>query len=160
MSLKKACSQIRFELGQIEQLLDTYKDLLAECRDREPDLIKMTAVASVLHSFYNGIESIFLSIAKEADGVVPSGVHWHRDLLVWMAQGNEKRTPVISSDLKEMLATYLGFRHFYRHSYSFHLEQAELKRLIEPITAVWDQFKREIQSFLSSLGHECAGDKL
>jgi hypothetical protein len=38
----------------------------------------MTALASVLHSFYNGLENIFLSIARHVDQQVPTGDRWHR----------------------------------------------------------------------------------
>ncbi len=85
MSHEKAASQIRFEMQQIGQLLEFYRGLLEKCRHEEPDLVEVTAVASVLHSFYNGIENIFLSIAKKIDKNVPSGTQWHRDLLVQMA---------------------------------------------------------------------------
>lgn len=148
MSHDKAASQIRFEMQQIDQLLESYRDLLEKCRYEEPDLVEVTAVASVLHSFYNGIENIFLSIAKKIDKNVPSGTQWHRDLLVQMAGSTADRKSVITFGLKEKLAEYLGFRHFYRHSYSFSLEWRELEKLACPIFEVWSQVKEELNSFL------------
>ena len=49
------------------------------------------------------------------------------------------------------LADYLGFRHFYRHSYSFFLEWDELEKLVTPLAEVWDQTKGELELFLVSL---------
>ena len=62
-----------FEIGQIDQLLAVYADLVERVQQRPPDLVEITAIASVLHSFYNGLENIFLSIAKGVDQQVYTG---------------------------------------------------------------------------------------
>lgn len=45
---------MRFEIEQIDQLITVYADLLERVQQRTPDLVEVAAVASVLHSFYNG----------------------------------------------------------------------------------------------------------
>ena len=45
MCYRKAVSQIRFEIQQIDTLLESYKSLLAKCKEKEPDLIEITAIA-------------------------------------------------------------------------------------------------------------------
>lgn len=151
MCYRKAVSQIRFDIQQIDALLESYKSLLTKCKEKEPDLIEITAIASVLHSFYNGIENIFLSITRRIDNVVPGGSHWHRDLLTLMTEDSDVRQSIISDNLKDKLADYLGFRHFFRHSYSFFLEWDELEKLVHPLYDVWTQVKSEIESFLGNL---------
>jgi hypothetical protein len=44
-------SQVTFKIGQIDQLLAVYADLVERVQQRPPDLVEMTAMASVLHSF-------------------------------------------------------------------------------------------------------------
>ncbi len=73
--------KVQFEIGQIDNLLDKYKILIDLLKTKKPDDIELAAIASVLHAFYNGIENIFLLIAKSIDKKVPSGIKWHRDLL-------------------------------------------------------------------------------
>jgi hypothetical protein len=85
VSIEKNISLIRFEINQVEQLLQSYDLLLKKCRITEPDLIEITAAASVIHSFYNGVENIFLTIAKRIDEQLPQGIQWHRDLLKQMS---------------------------------------------------------------------------
>lgn len=126
-------SRIRFEVRQIEWLFDSYADLLDRCRQTSPDLVEMTAVASVLHAFYNGLENIFLVVSKELDGTVPAGPSWHRDLLVLMSRDTPQRRRVISEQTREKLAAYLTFRHFFRHSYSFFLDWSRLEKLVIPL---------------------------
>jgi len=75
-------SQIRFEVESIDRLLlNSYADLLGLVQRKEPNLTEMAALASVLHSFYNGVETIFLSVAKELDKQEPAGAGWHKELL-------------------------------------------------------------------------------
>ncbi|PKO23043.1 MAG: hypothetical protein CVU38_06140, partial [Chloroflexi bacterium HGW-Chloroflexi-1] len=139
-------SRIRFEMRQIEWLFDSYADLLDRCRQAPPDLVEMTAAASVLHAFYNGLENIFLAVAKELDGTVPAGSSWHRDLLVLMSRDTPQRRRVISEQTGEKLAAYLTFRHFFRHSYSFFLDWSRLEKLVIPLWEVWEQTRQDLES--------------
>ena len=148
-NLKEA---IEFEIGEIESLFQLYqKELFDLDLEQTPDLLELTAFASVLHSFYNGIENILLGIAKNIDKKSPSDLNWHKSLLSQMAKKNKARKSVLSEGMKNELKKYLTFRHFFRHSYSFHLEWEELEKLIKPIHQVWEKFKAEISSFLSLL---------
>jgi hypothetical protein len=147
----KVVSQIRFEVEQVDRLFASYVDLLEQVQRKSPDLVKVTAVASVLHSFYNGLESIFLVIAKRIDQDVPEGAQWHRDLLTRMMETTSSRGPVLTVGTVHQLANYLGFRHFYRHSYSFFLDWGELEELVMPLSEIWEQTKGEILQFLNNL---------
>jgi hypothetical protein len=144
-------SPVTFEIGQIDQLLAVYADLADRVQQRPPDLVEITAIASVLHSFYNGLEHIFLSIAKGLDQQVPTGDQWHRDLLIHMTRETANRGSVISTALARKLADYLGFRHFYRHSYSFFLEWDKLQGLVMSLREVWAQVKEDLRIFLRRL---------
>lgn len=149
VSVKEA---IEFELGEIECLFQLYqKELFELDLEQTPDLLELTAFASVLHSFYNGIENILLGIAKNIDKKIPSDPNWHKSLLSQMVEKNIARGPVLSEEMKNELKKYLTFRHFFRHSYSFHLEWEDLEKLIKPIHHVWEKFKSEISSFLFSI---------
>ena len=149
--IEKAISQIEFEIGQIGQLLESYVELFERAKTDSPNMVDITALGSVLHSFYNGLENIFLTIAKRIDKQIPETTQWHRDLLNQMTETESKRRQVLSTDIAHRLADYLGFRHFYRHSYSFFLEWEELEKLVNPLDEVWVQVKNELQVFLDSL---------
>jgi hypothetical protein len=148
---KKVISQVRFEISQIDELLKSYSDILHKIGKDAPNLIELTAFASILHSFYNGLENIFLCIVKRIDINVPIGDRWHRDLLNQMGKATLERNQVLSNKTIDKLVDYMGFRHFYRHSYSFSLEWEELERLIVPIENIWQQVKNELEIFLNSL---------
>ena len=139
---------IRFEIGQIDELLTRYEPLVTKVQQDEPDLVELTALASVLHSFFTGVENIFVVIAQNIDGIPPSGPSSHRDLLNQMVKPNSMRTAVLSSESAAQLAEYLAFRHFYRHAYSFFLRWAEMEGLVIKMSHVWRQVRHELMLFL------------
>lgn len=149
-SPEKAISQIIFEIQQIDELFTSFSELLEKSKVEEPTLIELTAIGSILHSFYNGIENIFKTIGKNIDGEIPCGNHWHSQLIKQMTESTYKRDPIISEGLKEKLADYLAFRHFYRNSYSFWLKWNELKKLTDPVIIVWSEFKIELKTFMDN----------
>ncbi|MDW8389500.1 MAG: hypothetical protein RMK84_05205 [Oscillochloridaceae bacterium] len=67
MSANPVQARVRFELNQLDQLLAAYEPLLQRVRHQPPDLVELTALASILHSFYNGLENIFTTIARYLD---------------------------------------------------------------------------------------------
>lgn len=95
----RTADQVQFEIEQIDRLLATYADLLERIERRAPDIVEIAAIASVLHSFYNGLENIFLSIAKGVDQQVPTGSQWHRDLLLQIGQQTPNRSRIVSIEL-------------------------------------------------------------
>ena len=151
MSLEKTVSQIKFEMGQIDRLFVEYAELLERAQTVKPSLVEITALASVLHSLYNGVENIFLSISKEFDKEEPTGTHWHQELLTQMTKTAQTRGAVISVKTQQKLKDYLGFRHFFRRSYSYFLEWNQLEKLVRPLAEVWNEVKAELYVFLESI---------
>lgn len=136
--------KIRHEIAQIDELLSSFSPLLKIAVSRTPDLTETTALATVLHSFYNGIENIFTIVSKEIDQDQPSGTNWHRDLIDQMTRGNQARSAILSSSVREVLVEYLSFRHFFRHSYSFHLEWDQMKWLVMNLRSNWEKIKSDL----------------
>ena len=148
MSSNRIKKEIKFELNELESLFSLYKDELINL-EREPNLVELTAMASVLHSFYSGVEKILLVVAKKIDKNVPYDINWHKSLLFQMANENEKRKAVISDEMKDILLKYLAFRHFYRHSYSSRLQWDKIESPFKKIRKTWEQFESEICDFLN-----------
>ena len=74
-------AKITFEISQIEKSLDSGKPLFDLCKIKAPDFIEMSAVALLLHSFYNGLENILVLIFKHYNKSLPNGIKWHTELL-------------------------------------------------------------------------------
>jgi hypothetical protein len=108
--------QVTVEPEQLHRLLEMYRPLVERCANDAPNDIELSALAAMLHSFYNGIENIFKRVAEELDGGSPSGEFWHRKLLDSMKTPRTSRPAAVSGELTERLDDYLTFRHLFRHA--------------------------------------------
>ncbi len=141
--------KIKFEISEIDAEIKAYKPLLEKCKIKKPDFIEMTALASALHSFYNGIEKIFVIISKDVDNIIPSGQKWHNELLNNMRSNNENRQKIITDQIFNNLKKYLLFRHYYRHSYSWRLKWEEFSNLVLDLEKIWQNLKSAFIDFIN-----------
>lgn len=154
MLVKRVTAQVNLEIELIGKLFLAYGELLERARHTEPNLIELTALASVLHSFYTGLENVFQAIAKQDEDGLPDSAQWHRDLLWQMARTTAQRSAIISVATAQRLLDYLSFRHFYRHGYSFFLDWDELSKLVQPLPEVWAQTRQDLEGFLQTVTTE------
>jgi len=146
----KLRKQITVELEQLDHLFEVHRPLLHKCLESSASEIELSALAAFLHSFYTGVENIFKRVAIEIDGVPPRGESWHRDLLDAMTQPTAQRPRCISPDLHDRLMDYLQFRHFFRHAYVFQLQFAKIRPIVTGCEDTYQEFRREIETFLGS----------
>ncbi len=146
-NLRKAIS---LERQQLRRLLQDYRPLLEKCAGTPPNLTELSALALVVHSFYNGVENIFRRVAKELGSGATQGQFWHRELLDSMKQPGTARPAVVSEQLAERLDDYLQFRHLFRHSYAFDLDWNSMRPLALGCEDTLKQLERELDRFLES----------
>jgi hypothetical protein len=142
--------QVALELDQLHRLIETYALLIEGCAASPPTDVELSALAAMLHSFYNGVENIFKRIAEELDGGSPSGEFWHRELLDCMRVRGKARPEVISERLAESLDDYLTFRHLFRHAYTFNLRWDRMKALVLGCEDTLERLDRELDQFLKA----------
>jgi len=138
-------------IDDINDLLETYKELFNKVKYKKPDLVELAALGSVLQSFYNGIEGIFLLIAKQVDMQTPNDNAWHQTLLNQVLEKTSERSNVITIETASKLAPYMKFRHFFRHAYSFMLDWERLQPLVNELETVWDTTGDELVTFCDNL---------
>ena len=141
-------NKIQFEISEIDYLLESYDSLLKKARGSILNKVELLATAALLQSFYNGLEKIFIVIKKQLDMQIPSGQKWHHELLEAMTSKTDKRQNVISASSRKILREYMAFRHFFRHSYSFELDQEKIKKLIVELRTNWNKIKADIMAFI------------
>lgn len=145
------------ELTQLHRLLEDYAELLTTPGEAQPGLVARTALSSVVQSFYQGIESVFQTVAKRVDGHMPSGPDWHRRLLEQMAASSDVRPALISPATLDRLVPFLGFRHLARHTYPFLLEWNRMCDLVREMTPVCQQFSAEVEAFVEQVDQAVDG---
>ena len=143
--------KIEHEISRIDKLLSDVDPLLKLCKLREkPEIIEITAAAQVLHSFYNGIESIIVLFLKNMDEKIPNDFRWHKTLLEMMFGANSKDKKILNENIKNNLENYLSFRHFIRHSYSSELDWKIMGPLVKEIGNIWNSIKHDFRLFMEN----------
>jgi hypothetical protein len=143
-------TKIEHEICRIEKSLTDVKPLLDLCKIKDPDIIEMTAAAQVLHSFYNGVESVLILFLKSLNEKLPNDFKWHKTLFEMAFGSNSKEIKIIRSNIKKNLEKYLLFRHFIRHSYSSELDWNEMGPLIKQIEDIWEIIKTDFEIIIKN----------
>jgi len=98
--------KVEHEISRIDKSLDSIKPLLNLCKIKEPDIIEITAAAQVLHSFYNGVESVIVLIFKSMNEKLPNDYKWHKTLFDMAFGINSRNLRIIKDDIKMELEKY------------------------------------------------------
>lgn len=62
----------------MERTLNNLKEAIARS---EKSIIELSAIATFLHSIYNGIENILKQLLRSKNVKIPKSEIWHKDLL-------------------------------------------------------------------------------
>ena len=152
----KLPEHVGLDREQLHRLLEKHRPLLDACTRRLPNDIELSALAAMLHSFYNGVENILKRIAIETGNPAPRGEFWHKNLLDSMAGATNRRAAVLSPQLHATLQEYMEFRHVFRHAYVFDLRWAKMEHLVLGCERTLRQLERELDQFMRGDGRETA----
>ena len=140
-------ARIDTELSALKLVVERTQQAWGKALKQNDDLY-LDSVALNLHAFYSGLERIFEKLASTIDGAVPSAANWHQELLAQMqTEIPSVRPAVISSQLKEALEEYRGFRHVVRNVYTYHLKPEKLKILVRNLDETFRLASEELMVF-------------
>jgi uncharacterized protein YutE (UPF0331/DUF86 family) len=128
--------------AELEQMGRALRELPGGRRVKKLSALELAGTASLLSSLYHGVENILKQSLLAIGVALPSGAAWHRDLLQSACESG-----IISAELRDRLAPYMAFRHFFTHAYGFDLDPERLAPLVREIRAVFATFKREARRF-------------
>ena len=144
-------AKIISELNKIEDLKDELDGLKETLNLEKPSNFEKAAIGYSLHNFYNGCENIFKNISQFFENNFTTN-RYHRELLERMILEIEGIRPrVISDELFLILEDFLGFRHKFRHSYSFELDWDREKLVLNKFDKAFNLLNKEINKFIKLL---------
>ena len=117
-----------FELNQIRKELSVLSRMLGKTRHLGRDEVQIRAAASSLQSVYNGIEKILETVLKNEGYSVKAGPSSHSDVI-----NSAESMGIVSTALAASLRNLMAFRHFYRHSYGFMIDNELLNPLLQNV---------------------------
>ena len=128
--------------AELEQMDLALRELPAARRVDKLSVLELGGTAALLSSLYHGVENILKQGLLAIGVTLPSGAAWHRDLLQ-----SAREHGIISTELRDRLAPYMAFRHFFTHAYGFDLDPERLAPLIRDVRSVYGCFKKEARRF-------------
>ena len=145
--------RIRQELAEVERIVSRAERAVrvAQQRPEDQDLL-LDSAALNLHDFYAGLERVFEVIADGVDRVKPVGPNWHQELLHQMASEIPGVRPsVLSSEVRDRLDRYRGFRHVVRNVYTFNLDPQQVEILVRQLRPTMEHTSQELSAFADFL---------
>ncbi len=110
-------------------------------------------VATCIHHWYGGAESILERVARALDGKLPSGDRWHQALLEQLALDLPgTRSAVLRPSTRESLRRVLGFRHFFRHAYDTAWDDQRLALAVADLEAAAALLAEDLDALVGRLG--------
>jgi uncharacterized protein YutE (UPF0331/DUF86 family) len=136
-------NKILAETENIERVLIE----LEKVKDKKTkELVVLVGIGAFLQNIYTGMENILKQILLHHNIPIPQSPTWHKDLLNLAAENN-----FISKEIVDKIGKYLVFRHFFTHAYGFLIDEEKLQPLMNNISKVHSEFKREIEESLSKI---------
>lgn len=114
--------------------------------------IFIDSVALNLHSFYSGLERLFLLVATHMDGQAPASKNWHQELLQTMGQEVSDVRPALFHPGKiDTLDEFRRFRHLVRNVYATNLLPERMDGLRQHLPPLWRDLRKELLAFADFL---------
>lgn len=112
----------------------------------------LIAVSYLLNGIYSCFEDQFLKTAKVFENRVENPASWHRELLERMQIAVEGVRPrVLSRPAFRLLNELRGFRHVFRSSYSFELDEERVRLVLRRWEKGKETVYKDMQSFVDQL---------
>jgi len=141
------------ELEKIEKLVNDFRLIGDKLNlpENEVPYYDRAAIGYYLHSFYNGCENIFRSVARFFENDLGPQT-WHSDLLKRMKLVIPGYRPaMIDEGLYRLLDDFRAFRHIFRHSYSFDLDWEKERVVAQKLQTGAAMFQKQTKQFLKNL---------
>ncbi len=139
--------RIRQEISDVGRVTARTEAIWQEAKRSSDDYL-VDATALNLHGFYAGIERILEIIADVVDQSKPGGSDWHQELLRQMSASIPGvRPPVLTTETRDQLDRYRGFRHVVRNVYTYNLDPEQVGALVVDLPNVGAATFSELEQF-------------
>jgi predicted nucleotidyltransferase len=152
-SIELLKADIRDELKKLSELEREFRNVqeMLGLDAHQVSAYDRGAIGYILHSFYNGCENIFRSVARFFENDTEPQI-WNRNLLKRMNYEVAGYRPrVIDDNLLKLLDDFRAFRHKFRHSYSYELDWEKEKLVAAKLPDTYQSLNRQLDKFLKDI---------
>lgn len=148
---KERLAILRAEVeAQIKEIENIYGKL--EERRRKRGKAAIESIAYQMHNLYCAFEDLFKIVAANFENNIEDMVKYHTELLKRMTLTIEGvRPPLLSNEIFVLLDNLRSFRHFFRHAYSYEMDERKVRIVMEDVLKLKEIYRKDISIFLDSL---------
>ncbi|MEW6007727.1 MAG: hypothetical protein AB1595_06215 [bacterium] len=152
---KKGFEVIQTLKGEVYFLLNRINELEKKMEDFEKIKEKETSTISIAYTIsgiYSCFEDIFEKIARCFENRIENPASWHKEMLERMQiEVPDIRPSVLTQRSFLILNRMRAFRHLFRSSYMFELDEKRLGLLVKEWKETRDLMKNDILEFLKKI---------
>ncbi len=141
--------------AQWQEILRLYSSIEVKAESLRLDIGNEDLTNSLgykLHNLYSAYEDMFKLVARFFENQLQDMAKYHTDLLKRMLLEIEGIRPnLLGEDFFKVLDELKGFRHLFRHAYSYELEADRLIRLAQKSIRLKESFSNDLEGFKAKL---------
>lgn len=140
--------------AEIQARVKEIDNIYAKLEDRKGrrGIVAIESLAYQLHNLYCAFEDLFKIIAVSFENNIEDKTRYHAELLKRMALTIEGVRPAfLSKQSLVLLDSLRSFRHFFRHAYSYDLDERKVRIVLEDAAKLRELYLRDVEGFLKSL---------
>jgi uncharacterized protein YutE (UPF0331/DUF86 family) len=139
-------AQLQAQVKEIEKIYRRLED-----RSRKKGKAAAESIGYQLHNLYCAFEDLFEIVAKTFENNIQEKGKYHLELLKRMTiEINGVRPALISEEVFPLLDSLRSFRHFFRHAYSYDLDERKVRIVLSDAVKLQALYQKDIKMFWSS----------
>lgn len=141
--------------AQWKEILKLYSSIEEKAESLKRDMSNEDLTNSLgykLHNLYSAYEDMFKLVAGFFENQIEDMTRYHTDLLKRMLiEIEEIRPGLLSEKSFKALDELRGFRHLFRHAYSYGIDGERIIKLSEKSIGLKEVFKKDFEGFMAKL---------
>ena len=147
-ALASLSAVVQHDLAAIRRMDADLQGVTPALRDTPGDFRDGAAAGYLLHNIYNALENVFAQISRTFENHVTDPARWHTELLDKMFLDIPGVRPAVLPESGRKIAHDLrGFRHLFRHSYDYQIDQQRIAELAGNWTGSQSEFLAALERF-------------
>jgi uncharacterized protein YutE (UPF0331/DUF86 family) len=145
-------AEFDFQVKQIDSIYESLKKKAAKIEKKRVSLETVESAGYWIHNLYCAFEDLFKLVAGFWENSLKGNGEFHIHLLkMMMVEIEDVRPSLLSIASYKFLNELRGFRHVFRHAYSYGLDKERVSALLRKIFDQMDDVKSDLQAFRSTV---------
>jgi len=139
-------AEIEAQVGEIEKIYVRLDE-----RSKKKGKAAAESIGYQLHNMYCAFEDLFEIVAKTFENNIHDKGRYHLELLKRMTIAIEGVRPsLLSQEVFVLLDNLRSFRHFFRHAYSYDLDERKVRIVLLDAMKLREMYQKDLSAFVGS----------